>query len=227
MVYGQYPETLDLSPQEKQLFLENLSLDYLFQDILKLDNQLNTSIIRNILRALALQLGSQVSNNKLAQLIQVAPQTITKYLDLLVKCFVIYSLESLSKNLRNEIKKSKKYFFVDLGFRNALISNFSSLELRNDVEALWENFCISERLKLNSQKYHKPKLYFWRTDDQAEIDLIEEINGKYNVFEFKWNVKSKAKIPVSFLESYPIRMQKIITPSNFYEIAEDKVGDTE
>ena len=182
-----------------------------------------------MLRALALQLGSQVSNNELAQIVQIAPLTVSKYLDLLEKCFIIFSIESLSKNLRNEIKKSKKYYFVDLGIRNALISNFAPLALRTDTGALWENFCIMERLKLNSLKYNKPNLYFWRTYDQAEIDLIEEINGKYNVFEFKWNTKRKSdsyriKIPDSFLKNYSTGTQKIITPENFYELIEHVSG---
>lgn len=219
LVYGWYPETLDYTISEKQLFLENLSLDYLFQDILALDNRLNTQIIRNLLRALALQLGSQVSHNELAQILQISPQTISKYLELLEKSFVIFSLESLSKNLRNEIKKSKKYYFIDVGIRNSLIANFAPLSHRVDAGALWENFCIVERLKASSLLNSKPNFFFWRTYDQAEIDLIEEINGVYHVFEFKWNPKRKVKIPTSFLSNYKVSDQRVITRENFYTLS--------
>jgi len=218
LIYGQYPATLDEGIEGKRMILDNLSMDYLFQDVLSLDNLLNANTIKNILKALALQLGSEVSYHEIAQLLGIAPQTVERYLDLLEKSFVITSLPSLSRNLRNELKKSKKYFFVDLGLRNAIISNYAPLSNRTDVGALWENFCVMERIKTISLQSQKPNLYFWRTYDQAEIDLIEESDGKYDLWEFKWNPKKKVRWPKSFLGAYEIGEQKVISRANFYEL---------
>ena len=218
LIYGQYPATLDEGIEGKRAILDNLSIDYLFQDVLSLDNLLNANTIKKILKALALQLGSEVSYHEIAQLLGIAPQTVERYLDLLEKSFVITSLPSLSRNLRNELKKSKKYFFVDLGLRNAILSNYAPLANRTDVGALWENFCVMERIKSLSLQSQKPNLYFWRTYDQAEIDLIEESNGKYDIWEFKWNPKKKVRWPKSFMAAYEVGDQNVISRANFYEL---------
>ena len=218
LIYGQYPATLDEGIEGKRAILDNLSIDYLFQDVLSLDNLLNANTIKKILKALALQLGSEVSYHEIAQLLGIAPQTVERYLDLLEKSFVITSLPSLSRNLRNELKKSKKYFFVDLGLRNAILSNYAPLANRTDVGALWENYCVMERIKTLSLQSQKPNLYFWRTYDQAEIDLIEESNGKYDIWEFKWNPKKKVRWPKSFMAAYEVGDQNVISRANFYEL---------
>ena len=218
LIYGQYPATLDEGIEGKRAILDNLSIDYLFQDVLSLDNLLNANTIKKILKALALQLGSEVSYHEIAQLLGIAPQTVERYLDLLEKSFVITSLPSLSRNLRNELKKSRKYFFVDLGLRNAILSNYAPLANRTDVGALWENFCVMERIKSLSLQSQKPNLYFWRTYDQAEIDLIEESNGKYDIWEFKWSPKKKVRWPKSFMAAYEVGDQNVISRANFYEL---------
>lgn len=218
LIFGQYPELIDFEIQDKIRILENLSIDYLFQDILKLDNLLNANLLTKLLKAVAYQIGSELSFLELAQLLGISPQTVQNYLDLLEKSFVLISLNSINKNMRNEIKKNKKYYFVDLGLRNALISNFSAIENRNDKGALWENFCIVERIKLHSTAIRRPNLYFWRTYDKAEIDLVEELDGNFNLFEFKFKNKKIVKFPQSFLSNYPVGSQKVITTDNLYEL---------
>jgi predicted AAA+ superfamily ATPase len=216
LIFGQYPAIVEASLAQKPILLSHLASDYLFQDILQHERLHNSSQLLKLLKALAYQLGNEVSYLELAQTIGLAPQTIEKYIDLLEKNFVIITLNSFSRNLRNELKKSKKIYFTDLGLRNALISNFSDLEYRQDKGALWENFCILERLKKHSIEQRLVNVYFWRTYDQAEIDLIEEYDGKLHVFEFKYNPKkSQAKIPQSFLDAYPIEQSHIIHTGNF------------
>lgn len=145
----------------------------------------------------------------------MAQATVEKYIDLLEKCFVVFCLPSFSRNMRNEIKKGKKIYFYDNGIRNAVLSNFASPELRTDMGALWENFLISERVKRNAYAGTYAQLYFWRTQTQQEIDLIEECDGQLSAFEFKWNPKSKAKLPRSFTETYPTTTFETVTPDNY------------
>ncbi len=218
LVFGTYPGIIDIEEKYQQTKLNELSSDYLFRDILIYEQVKNPAVIRKLLRALALQVGSQVSVNELSGLLGVTRQTIEKYLDLLEKSFVIFSLTSYSGNLRNEIKKSRKYYFFDNGIMNALTGNFNAVENRKDIGILWENFCMSERIKINSYMNIKINSYFWRTYDGAEIDLIEEIGGRISAFEFKWNQKGKLKIPVSFNQKYKPENFNVITPANLHHL---------
>ncbi|MFC2080768.1 ATP-binding protein [Bacteroidota bacterium] len=218
IIYGTYPGIMDLSVSDKQSKLSELASDYLFKDVLMYENIKNPALIRKLLKALALQTGSQVSYNELSGLLGVSRATIEKYTDLLEKNFVIYSLPSYSSNLRNEIKKSRKFFFYDTGIRNALIGDFKPLENRVDAGALWENFCISQRIIFNSVAKSSANTYFWRTYDGAEIDLVEEYNGSLSAFEFKMKLKGKGRIPESFVTKYEPVKTKIISPSNLFEL---------
>ena len=216
LVYGTYPGIIDLNKTDKTKRLLQLSSDYLFKDILKFERLKNPDILRQLLKALALQVGSQVSVQELAQLLKISAVTVERYLDLLQKSFIIYKLHSYSGNLRNEIKKSKKYYFYDNGIRNALINNFNPVSNRSDAGALWENFCVVEMLKKVEYEQRFSNLYFWRTYDGAEIDLIEEKDGSLYAYEFKWNPKRKVSLSKSFAEKYNVKGFKLITRENVF-----------
>jgi predicted AAA+ superfamily ATPase len=222
LLYGYYPEIVSsLSSREAEESLKLLAESYLYKDILSLDGIRKPKIISKLVQAIALQMGSEVSTNELARLTSASHNTIEKYLDILEKSFIIFQLPSYSKNVRNELKKSKKIYFYDNGIRNAVINDFRPIHLRTDIGALWENFLISERKKyLNSQKDFTTGSFFWRTKQQQEIDYLEETYDALNAWEFKWNVKSKARFPTTFLKAYPNSSTKIITPDNF----EDFIG---
>jgi len=213
IIYGSYPEII-VDPNEKETLLTNIALSYLFKDVLNFQDIRRSDLLEKLLRALALQIGSEVSINELSNLLGADRNTISRYLALLEQSFVIFRLTSFSRNLRNEISKSNKVYFYDNGIRNALLSNFSPLELRVDKGALWENFVISERLKNNFNGGKMCKSHFWRTKSQREIDLLEEQNGKLTGFEIKYS--SKAKIPSykTFLEAYPGSEIKVINREN-------------
>jgi uncharacterized protein len=221
LVYGSYPGIIDLSVSEKKRKLIDLSGDYLFKDIYKFEQLRNPDLLRKILKAIALQVGNLVSVPELANLTGVSVITAERYLDLLEKSFVIFKLGSYSNNLRNELKKSRKYYFYDNGIRNAVLNNFISVSERTDVGALWENFCVSEYLKRNENRGILSNLYFWRTYDGAEIDLIEERDGKLFAFEFKWNTNKKAVIPASFKGSYNVESLEIINREKLYFFIND------
>jgi uncharacterized protein len=214
LVYGFYPEVVNNPGNEKEILIE-IAQNYLYKDILQLDNIRKPSHIEKLLRAIAFQVGSEVSHNELAQTIgNIDTETVEKYLDLLEKAFVIYKLPAFNRNLRNEIKKGKKYYFYDNGIRNVLISNFTLPEMRQDKGALWENFLISERLKHNSYSGRFVNSYFWRTHDRAEIDYIEESEGILDVFEFKWK-DQKVRFPASFLQAYPNHQTAVVNRKEF------------
>jgi len=220
--FGSYPEIFTSSEEDAEKRLLELSSSYLFKDLLKLDAIKKSSLLRNLLTALALQLGNEVNYNELALKFGVNRLTIKKYLDLLEQSFVIFKLNSFSRNLRNELTKSFKVYFFDNGIRNALINNFNPLFLRNDVGALWENFCISERKKSNSYNNKNVNSYFWRTYDQKEIDYIEEVNGKIFGYEMKYSEKQKFKIPKGFQETYKTNVYKV-DKSNYWKFFEHKI----
>ncbi len=220
LIYGQYPAVLMAPENRKEILLEELTADYLYQDILILERFKNPLLLNKLLKAIAFQVGSQVSINELSGLLGIAAQTVEKYLDLLEKSFVIYQLGTYSSNLRNELKKSRKYYFYDLGIRNAVINNFAPLDLRQDVGQLWENFCINERMKFHNANQKKVNYYFWRTYDGAEIDLIEESGRKLSLFEFKWRIKSKVKIPASFTAKYGEDRLSVVSKESMYLLAE-------
>jgi len=216
MVFGYYP---DVVCQENNAIdiLKELTTSYLYKDILQWEELKKSDKILKLLQALAFQVGSQVSYSELGQICGLDNKTVEKYIMLLEQAFVIFRLPSFSRNLRNELKFSKKVYFYDNGIRNALISNFNAIELRQDVGALWENYLMAERLKRNSYAKYYAQTYFWRTQTQKEIDLIEEYNGKLYAFEFKWNTKKTTKIPSLFQKSYPDATFTCITPENYWD----------
>ena len=216
MIFGYYPEVVT-SPGEERKLLNLLSDSYLYRDLFVLEGIKKPPLLEKILQALALQLGNEVSYNEIAQLVGSNPTTVEKYIDLLEKSFVIFKLPSLSRNLRNEIKKGKKIYFYDNGIRNSIINNYNLLNLRNDVGVLWENFLMSERQKLNHHNENFVNAFFWRTHAGQEIDYIEEYDGFLHAYEFKWNPKKKAKVPKSFLTAYPDSEVKKISTDNFEE----------
>lgn len=216
LIYGYYPEVVNNPGSEKEVLLE-IAQSYLYKDVLRFDGIRKSAILEKLLRALAFQVGSEVSFNELARTIgNIEGATVEKYLDLLEKTYVIYKLPALNRNMRNEIKKGKKYYFFDNGIRNVLINNFSSLDYRFDKGALWENFLLSERIKHNHYTGLTPNTYFWRTHDQAEIDYIEESDGILNAFELKWD-KTKIRFPNSFLKSYPNHQTHLVNKDNFQD----------
>ena len=216
IVYGLYPEIVN-NPGNEQEHLIELINSYLYKDILAFQNIRRPDILNKLLTALALQLGQEVSYNELSQLIGIDKATVEKYIDLLEKCFVVFRLSSFSRNLRNELKKSRKVYFYDNGVRNAILNNFATLALRQDTGALWENFMVSERIKQLSYNRDYRKSYFWRTQTQQEIDLLEEKDGILYAFEFKWNENKQVKIPKTFAESYPEHRFEVITPANYID----------
>ena len=216
MVYGLYPEVVMESYDAKRILI-SLTNNYLYKDLFAYKGIKKPELLQKLVRALALQLGSEVSYNELSNLLGVDKETVENYIDLLQKCFVVFKLDSFSRNLRNEIKKGKKIYLYDNVVINAILSNFAPLELRNDVGALWENLMVSERVKRNSYIGNYAHIFFWRTHEQQEIDLVEDIDGVLHTFEFKWNSRSKCVQPKLFSNTYPNSPHKVITPENFWE----------
>lgn len=216
VIYGMYPDVINHIGQEREV-LQELAGSYLYKDLLQFEGIRKPDLIDKILRTLAFQIGSEVSYNEIANLVQTDKNTVIKYVNLFEKAFIIFQLPSFRRNLRSEIGTKKKVYFYDNGIRNALIGNFNQFDLRNDVGSLWENFLVSERMKVNLYERTFAQKYFWRTVRQQEIDYVEEVDGSLKAFEFKWNVKKKARIPAVFSEAYPEATLKVITPENFNE----------
>jgi uncharacterized protein len=215
LVYGYYPDVINHPGNEKNILVELIS-SYLYKDFLSLEQVRKPALVEKLLLTLAFQVGSEVSYHELGQLIGADNETVERYINLLEKIYVIFTLGAFSRNLRNEIKRNRKIYFWDNGVRNALISNFNPTNIRNDTGALWDNFLIVERLKnLHYQKIHCNK-YFWRTSQQQEIDYVEERGGKLYVYEFKYSVTSKARIPNIFLSAYPGSEPMIVTRDNYF-----------
>jgi uncharacterized protein len=213
LVYGSYPEVLSLSGnKDKEELISDLAGDALFKDIYTFQQIKNPSVLRTLLKALAFQVGSEVSSNELAGMVGIDKNTVDSYIDILEKNFIIVRIPSLSRNLRNELKKSKKIYFLDLGIRNAIINNFNSLSNRQDVGSLWENFCIVERLKSLEYERISSNNYFWRTYDGAEIDWIEERAGVFHSYEMKWNTNKIPKPPAAWSAAYKNSTYKVINP---------------
>ena len=218
LIYGSYPELWHLeSQEEQQAYLKQLVNSYLLKDLLVMEQIKGAEILFKLLQMLAWQVGSQVSTVELGNSLQLNKITVERYLDLLTKVFLIYPLSGYSGNLRKEVTKSKKWYFHDNGIRNALINNFSSLDVRNDVGQLWEQYVMSERLKYNTYRGYHPQYFFWRTYDGQEIDLLE-LNSKQQLqaIECKWQ-KGKAKIPLAFAKAYPDAGFEIIDKSNYLD----------
>jgi hypothetical protein len=213
ILYGMYPDIIN-NPGEEVEILKQLANSYLYKDILAFGGIRKPEVLEKLVKALALQIGNEVSYNELSQLIGVDKNTVSNYIDLLTKGYIVYRLPSFSRNLRNEIKSNQKIYFYDTGIRNMVIGNFNLLDTRNDKGALWENFLISERLKRNVYNGSLANSYFWRTAQQQEIDYLEEIAGDIKGYEFKWNPKAKVKIPKSFMETYNAEVD-VINRDNF------------
>jgi len=214
LLYGFYPDVLNNVGNERNI-LQQLVSSYLYRDVLSLSEIRKPEVLEKLIQALAFQIGSEVNYNELATIVGINKQTVQHYIQLLEQSFIVFRVPSFSRNLRNEIKHAKKIYFYDVGVRNAIINNFNPLDLRNDKGALWENFLIAERLKQNQYNQNYAKLYFWRTKQQQEIDLIEEVNGKLFSFEFKWKL-TKKNISKTFTDAYTSEVA-FIDRTNFRE----------
>ncbi len=215
MIFGNYPELLHLPDREDKMdYLNEMVSSYLLKDILVYENIKNSQKIFNLLRLIAFQIGAEVSLQELGSHLGISKNTAEKYLDLLSKVFILHKVEGFSRNLRKEITKNSRWYFLDNGIRNAVIANFNPLESRNDIGSLWENYMISERLKY--QEYHRliSNNYFWRTYEQQEIDWVEERDGSLFGYEFKWK-EDKVKIPSQWKIAYPNASFEVINMENY------------
>lgn len=213
--FGFYPEVIGKSEEEAIEELNEIASNYLYKDVLQFERLRRPDLLFNLLKALALQIGGEVSFQELSRLLGTSVETIKRYIQLLEQSFVIFRLSSLSGNLRNEISKGQKIYFNDLGIRNAIIQNFSPLSSRNDVGALWENFCISERFKHNGNQGRTVNTYFWRSYFSKEVDYIEEKDGQITAFEFKYSPNKQAQLPAIFKEAYPGANFKVVNNANY------------
>lgn len=216
LVYGCYPEVVT-SPGEEWELLSLLADSYLYKDIFSLGLAKKPALLERIVQALALQIGSEVSYNELGRLVGADKETIERYIHMLEKCYVVFRLTSFSRNLRNELKKSRKIYFWDTGVRNAIIRNFNPPHLRQDIGGLWGNFLVAERLKANHYGGQPANYWFWRTHAQQEIDYIEEQGGVLSAWEFKWKASRSPRMPKSFLDAYPGCVTGYVTPETMEE----------
>ncbi len=215
LIFGSYPELWNLPfSVTKAEYLKDLLNTYLLKDIIAFEGIRNSSKIRDLLRLIAFQIGKEVSLDELGKQLQISRNTVEKYLDLCTKVFILKKIDAFSGNLRKEISKSSRWYFWDLGVRNALINDFRPLALRTDKGELWENYLISERLKFLRYNKILAESYFWRTYDQQEIDWLEHENGQMRAYEFKWK-EAKAKIPKAFATTYPEATFSIINQDNY------------
>ncbi len=217
LILGSYPEVLSLQDREdKMQLLIGLVENYLYKDILEFQDIRKADKIHDLLRLIAFQIGKEVSLNELGTQLHLDLRTVERYLDLLEKVFILKKIRGFSRNLRKEITKNARYYFLDNGIRNAVIRNFNSLENRQDVGELWENYVVAERLK--KQHYYKKwaSFYFWRTYDQKEIDWVEESEGSLSGYEIKWSEK-KRRVPALWKETYPHATYTVISPENYLE----------
>lgn len=222
MIYGSYPEVLQAKNRaEKIEILNEITNSYLLKDILSFERVRNSRALLDLLKLLAFQIGCEVSINELATQVGVDTKTVQRYLDLLEKTFVIVRLGGFSRNLRQEITSKAKYYYLDNGIRNAVIAQFNTLDQRNDTGALWENFAFLERYKHLTYQRIYGNIYFWRTYDQSEIDLVEERDGRLHGFEFKWSNK-RIQVPARWKETYPDASFEIVNRDNYLEFVTPK-----
>ena len=225
IIYGYYPEVVTNDGNEVEI-LKLLTDAYLYKDILSWESIKHPDKLQTLLRALAYQVGSQVSYNELSQMCSMDSKTVERYINLLEQCYIIFRLPSFSRNLRHELKSSRKIYFYDNGIRNALIADYRAPEVRQDIGALWENFVIAERMKSNEYYHRWVNRYFWRTKQQQEIDYLEESGGKLHAYEMKWNPRAKASITKTFTEAYPNSEFQVITTDNIADfLLPDPKGD--
>ena len=222
LVFGSYPEVLQApTRQSKMETLTEIANVYLLKDILALDRIKNSRTLFDLLKLLAYQVGSEASISELATQLGIDVKTVKRYLDLLEKSFVIQRLNGFSRNLRQEVTNKSKYYFVDNGIRNAVIAQFNPLDQRNDLGALWENFMVIERLKYRAYAPLPANVYFWRTYQQQEIDLVEEHSGRLFAFEFKWSQNKAVRPPALWSDTYPAAAFQVIHPGNYMEFVID------
>lgn len=215
MVYGFYPQAFNKSNEESVDALKKIAEGNLYKDILAYQDLKKPALLSKLTLLLAVNIGKELNYNWLAQRLNTSIVTVENYLDLLEKVFIVYKLNSLQKNLSKEISRGFKVYFTDLGLRNYLVNDFNPLEFRTNIGEVWENFCVIEKLKQIQYTKKSSKIYFWRTRDQQEIDLVEVENGMYKAFEFKWNTKKKANLPSSFKEGYPNHTFEVVNKDNW------------
>ena len=216
LVYGSYPEVVNNAGEEREV-LTDLVGNYLYKDIFSFQDVRKPEIIEQLLQALALQVGSEVSFNELGRLLGLNSVTVQRYIDLLEKSYVIFHLRSFSRNVRSELKKSRKIYFCDNGVRNALIGDYKPLALRTDTGALWENYLISERMKHNAYNAFYGKSYLWRTQQQQEVDYIEDYDGVLHAYEFKWSGTKQPRLTDTFMKNYPDHTFKVVNRDNYLD----------
>lgn len=222
LIYGSYPEVVNNAGEERGTLTELVG-SYLYKDIFSFQDVRKPEIIEQLLQALALQVGSEVSYNELGRLLGMNSATVQRYIDLLEKSYVVFHLRSFSRNVRSELKKSRKIYFYDNGVRNALIGDYKPLALRTDTGALWENYVIAERLKHNAYNIFYGKSYFWRTQQQQEIDYIEDIDGMLHAYEFKWNENKHPRLTDTFAKGYPNHTFTIVSPENYQSFVKGEI----
>lgn len=218
MIFGGYPETFRLNNEKRASYLKEIISSYLFRDLLEMEHIKNAKKLRDLLVLLAFQIGNEVSLSELGNNLELHKDTVFRYLDLLEQAFIIINIRGFSRNLRKEVTKSSRYYFYDIGIRNALINNFNPIHLRDDVGALWENFIVLERLKKQTYEDLSANNYFWRTYDQQEIDWVEERAGKLHGYEIKWKTGKRCiKAPRSWTENYKNATFQCISGENYFE----------
>ena len=222
LIYGSYPEVVNHPGEERETLID-LANSYLYKDIFSFQDVRKPEIVEQLLQALALQVGSEVSFNELGRLLGLTSITVQRYIDLLEKSYVLFHLRSFSRNVRSELKKSRKIYFYDNGVRNAILGDYKPLDLRTDTGALWENYVISERIKHNSYNTFYGKNFFWRTQQQQEIDYIEDFDGVLHTYEFKWSTTKLPRLTETFAKNYPDHTFAIVTPDNYQDFVCGKI----
>lgn len=220
LIFGSYPEVVLSGPEMKNT-IKSIAESYLYRDLMQYEGIRKPALLEKLLKALALQCGSEVSSTELAGLLGVSRTLVESYLKILEQAFIVFPLNSYSTNQRNEIKKGVKYYFYDNGVRNAVLNDFTPIPMRNDVGALWENYLVSERMKRNAYGKADGLPYFWRTTDQMEVDYIEVTGSRIEAFEFKWNPQKKSRVTKAFTNRYPDAVVKTITPDNYDEFLDE------
>jgi predicted AAA+ superfamily ATPase len=218
LIFGSYPQVVMANKrQERITVITEIANSYLLKDILDFDRVRGSLPIWNLLKLLAFQVGSEVSQNELSRSLGIDVKTVGRYLDLLEKAFVLYRLDGFSRNLRREVTRNSKYYFYDNGIRNAVVNQFNPIDQRDDIGALWENFVVMERIKHLEYSFIPANQYFWRTYSQQEIDLVEESGKNLDGYEFKWSQSNSPKVPPEWSRTYPRATYSVITPDNYQE----------
>lgn len=216
LIYGYYPEVVN-NPGKEEKILNDLVDGFLYKDILNLEGIKKSSTLQRLVQMLAYRIGSEIKYSSLANDLGINRLTVEKYIDILEKNFIVFSLNAFSKNQDNELKKGRKVYFWDNGLRNRIVKNFTPMELRDDVGALWENFIISERKKKLSQENQYKDTFFWRNTQQAEIDYLEVKNNEIEAFEIKYSPNITVKFTKSFTEKYHPKSTQVIHKENFWD----------